>query len=68
LLRDGKDRSGGEMPNDTKRNEKILEPDQIVLVGKTTGRELTLKKTVNAKGVVFYEAPLDWRNSSSPNK
>ena len=37
------------------------EPDHITLVGRTSRRELKLIKTIDEKGVVFYEAPLDGR-------
>lgn len=52
----------------TKKDISVTEPDQIVLVGKTSGRELKLKKTIDDKGVVFYEAALDWRNDSASVK
>ncbi len=57
------------MENDTtKKDTSVIEPDQIVLVGKTSGRELKLKNTIDDKGVVFYEAAIDWRNDSAALK
>jgi hypothetical protein len=50
------------MPNEAKRKE--VEPEYYTLVEKTSGRSLKLQKTVDNKGVVFYEAPLEWRIES----
>jgi hypothetical protein len=36
-------------------------PDSITLVEKRTGQELKLIRIVDAKGVAFYEAPLNPR-------
>lgn len=51
------------MPDD-RENMPITRPDHITLVGKKSGRELKLVKTVDDKGVVFYEAALDGRTES----
>ena len=45
------------MQNDQRKDR---EPDHYTLVDKT-GRKLRLEKTTDSKGVVFYEASLDWR-------
>jgi hypothetical protein len=42
-----------------KKNEKDVEPDEIVISGKDS--QLTLKKTIDKNGNVFYKAPLNWR-------
>jgi hypothetical protein len=51
-------------------NEKNYDsaPEQIVLRGKTSGRELTLKKKLDKNGNVFYKAPLDWRDVEKESK
>ena len=41
-------------------NQRDAGPDHYTLVDKT-GRELRLEKTYDSNGVVFYEAPLEWR-------
>lgn len=47
-------------------DKKTTEPESITLTGKTSGRQLKLKKTIDDKGVVFYEAPLDGQSETAP--
>jgi hypothetical protein len=51
-----------------KKPDSNAEPESITLVGKESGRRLELKRTVDERGVVFYEAPLSWPAKQEPER
>lgn len=41
------------------------QPEQVTHAGGRSGRALKWEKTTDSKGVVYYEADLDWRKSEN---